>query len=434
MSRRSTRTERRSRSSRVDFGTPEVFNSRSRRVSGRLTKSEVGALMLLLAADAVSEDGREERDMLSTERLALEMGLVSTNHAPLGSPEIPKNLSDVDISASSAGDSDSVGERVIIPSQADEEYTNVPTHALLVEDILLRVMNFLPWESVLRARGVNKFFLRLSLSFLIVCRPPRNTTPALFIPCHEDLMMNEGMIEAQLSSTRGSWVCSECGMLGNFRTLRLKPCCQVSRSEGQRMFIGQLRRDGTVPMVKWLISTVLQIPSDALISVENHRNKTSNRGKGCAWVTLRDSAVSSLLKYHHRIFFDSVRGVEGVWLVPSHSREVLAAVASLRGSMPDRAKHMPRNTIVVETPLSVLSPIPAPPRPAIPIEGMNMPSPGLTVQLPLPPPPAPLPPSSSSAPYEVSSTSNPRKGSKPRGPWRHDPYSFSLIISPQFHY
>ncbi|ORC88010.1 uncharacterized protein TM35_000192540 [Trypanosoma theileri] len=433
MSRRSTRTERRLRSIRVDVGNAEAFTTRSRRVSGRLTKSEVGSLMLLLAADAVLEDGREERDMLSTERLALKMGLLNMNHAPLGSPELPKNFSDVDGSASSAGDSDSVVERAINPSQADEEYTNVPTHPFLIEHILLNVMEFLPWESLLRTRGVNKFFFRLSLSFLSVCRPPRSTTPALFIPCHEDLLMNEDIIEAQLSSARGSWVCSECGMLVNLRTSRLKPCCQNSRPEGQRMFIGQLRRDGTVPMVKWLMSTVLQVPSDALISVENHRNKTSNRGKGCAWVTLRESAVSSLLKYHHRIFFDSVRGVEGVWVVPSHSREMLATVASVRGSMPDRAKHMPRNTLVVEMPLSVLSPVPPPPRPAIPIDRMNMIS--LTPP-PLLPLPMPLPPTSSMSPppYDVSSMLNQRSGPKPRGPWRHDPYSFSLIISPQFHY
>ncbi|KEG07462.1 hypothetical protein DQ04_09721000 [Trypanosoma grayi] len=411
MTTRATRVERRLRGPRVNVRGAEVAVVRPREFSRHVVNKDVSFFMLLLAADAVTEHRRDESDMLSTERLAFEMGLVNMGCAPLGSPEIPKNLSDVDGSASSAGDSDSVADRTHNAASIVEDEEKFHSRDVFRDDILLRVMGFLPWQCVLHIRGVNKIFLRHSLTFVTVCRPVHNSTPAIFIPCHDDLLTNEKAVEAELATARGPWICSQCGMPTDSRTTCHKPCGQFQRPSGQRMFLGQLRRDGTVPMVKWLLSTVLQVPPGALMSVENHRNKTSNRGKGCAWVTLCDASVPNLLDYHHRIFYDAVRGVEGVWVVPPKGREALAAVATARGAMSDRPKHMPRNTLVVEMPLSVLPPAPPPPRPVASVDRTCV----------SPPPP-----------YEISLLTSMHGYKKQHGPWRYDPYSLRVAASPLF--
>lgn len=381
-------------------------------LEGYSTGGDTGIAMLYFAAETAVGEQTEERQMLSTERLALEMGLLNMNHAPLSSPEVPKAFADFESSVSSAGDTDSLADRFNNYFQCEDEVRKMFSSTFLQEKDLLRVLSFLPWRCVLQLRAVNKQFLRLSLTFVAVCRLPRCSKPALFIPCQEDLMANESRVEAELSHARGAFICQECGQSLNAGALSLKQCCQSSALGMRRLFVGQLRRDGTVPMIKWLLLTVFGLPPSSFISAENHRNKSSNHGKGCAWVVLQNNAASHVLSYDHRLFFDNVKGVEGVWLVPEEGKEQLAFVAQARGCAQDRSKHMPRNTLVVEVPHSAeRQPPPA----------FRAPRRLLTAESYAPSLPSYVPP----ATYMEST--------KQLAQWHHDPYASHIVLRSFLH-
>ncbi|RNF00286.1 hypothetical protein TraAM80_07686 [Trypanosoma rangeli] len=367
--------------------------------------------MLHLIAEAASGYGEEEHNTLSTERLVTEMGLMNMMQASLPSTQKLQTIPVLHACAFSHGRSDSAAGRVKYPFYGKEKAQRVDENIFLQNDILHLVLSFLPWRCVLQVRGVNKKSLLLSLSFVTVCRLPHSDVPALFIPCHEDLMANEGRLEAELSPTRGLCDALRCGPLS------VSPSADVRARESpscnhQRMFVGQLRRDGTVPMIKWFLLTILQMPPESLVAVENHRNRASKRGKGCVWLTLRDRAASDVLSYHHRVFFDSVWNVEGVWLVPPSYEEQLFALASVRGNQAGRSKHLPRGTLVVEMPTSAVSPATTP----------VLLSPVSTAQTPVAPSPT-----SSLFPQRAFPSSKNRL--KLRGSWRYNPYSFTSPIS-----
>ncbi|EKF39561.1 hypothetical protein MOQ_000205 [Trypanosoma cruzi marinkellei] len=410
MKRRTTRFERRMRTIHIGGGTFEGLPRAARGPWGRMGNKEIRDCMFHLVAEAASKYIREGYSMLSSERLAAEMGLADMKRVTLSLTEPLKTVADAETSLSSAGDSDSFTERVKNPFQGKKEAKRAFSSVLLQNDILLRVLSFLSWRCVLQVRGVNKQFLFLSFSFVTVCRIPYSEIPGLFIPCHEDLMMNERKLEAQLAPARGLCACLEYGPMPGSPLTCSKSCSECSSFSDKRMFIGQLRRDGTVPMIKWLLLTVLQLPPKSFVSVENHRNRTSKRGKGCVWLTLRDDATKVLLSYHHRVFFDSVRNVEGVWLVPPRCREQLAALANTRGALIERSKHLPRGTLVVEMPNSVFSTITASTTQSFLSTKQTSASP-----FPSPPPPVPF--------------SNLQACRKLRGMWRYDPYSFTSPVS-----
>ncbi|CCW66331.1 unnamed protein product [Phytomonas sp. Hart1] len=195
------------------------------------------------------------------------------------------------------------------------------------------VFSCLTWQETLRVREVSRFHYLQSLPFACLTRLPISRQPAVFIPCHEDLDNDEQRIE---------------------QALRPRP----RATRGCRIFLGQLRRAGTVAMVRWLLGRVLNAPSGTLVSVENHRNAITGQGKGCVWPTILDTPTAlRLLRANHRMLFDSVGGVEGMWVMPVSEEKALKTEIQRRNRDEYRPKHLPRGTIVVELPVSLSQPV-----------------------------------------------------------------------------
>ncbi|KPA85798.1 hypothetical protein ABB37_00144 [Leptomonas pyrrhocoris] len=323
------------------------------RPSKRMLNREIGVLLLVLAAQTIM--GVVNMDnALSTELMAESEsfhGRPSLNNkhyshsscyyssASSADKEMP--YLDVSEGMSSSGTSSDASEscdddrdeedvaaallasRLTIPRRANQRFAHD-------EDVWENIFSSLPWDAATQARELSKFHFGESLAHVTIARMPQSKTVALFIPCPEDLDGDDMAVEAELAP-------------------RLASADGASGSSGQRLFLGQLRRTGTVPMVRWLVNTVFNAPPGALVSVENRRNTRTQRGKGCAWATISDAAtVERMLGAHHRLFFDTVDGVEGVWLVPEGYEDALQTEVSLRSEGSAHPKHMPRGTIVVE--------------------------------------------------------------------------------------
>lgn len=338
----------------------------------RILNKEIGLVMLLLAAHTVSEMNGLE-DALSTELVAeaypfadrpsMNDTFSSRSNSIPTTPAAGKCLQLLDlsegVSSSPSAESDSsdkydeeAEDEAVMEEVLSQLSTPSARHQFLQDtDAWEIILSYLPWEEVLNVRGVNKFLFRQSLSFVAVTRLPQTKTPAFFIACREDFDENEMEVEAALQLVQAPWSCPNCGLFNDKRPVCSNIRCQAPRPvSGQRMFFGQLRRNGTVPMVRWLVNYVFNAPSGALLCVENHRNSHTHRGKGCAWPTIQhEETVQHLLQAHHRLFFDNFGGVEGVWVVPRGAETALATEVSKRynGS---HQKHMPRGTIVVELP------------------------------------------------------------------------------------
>ena len=238
--------------------------------------------------------------------------------------------------------------------------------------VMTEVFSYLSWREVVQLRGVSRDWLRCSLPSATICRLPNSKTRAIFVPCTDDLARDDDALEASLvSGNTHDWDCPMCGMYNLYSRIQCanSTCSTLSPAHwmAKRIFLGQLRRENTVTFVKWLFNHVLDIdPSEALVSVENHRDRETGRGKGCAWVSInkRDN-VKKLLSLHHRAFYDLYEDVEGMWIV--HPRDVDALAKrtnSIANSNKGRthgkhaspsgrdwrqhAQHMPRSPIVAE--------------------------------------------------------------------------------------
>ncbi|KAK7198745.1 hypothetical protein NESM_000839200 [Novymonas esmeraldas] len=345
------------------------------RSSKRMLNQEISLLMLILAAQTITGMVNIKDSVLSTELVADSQSfhgrpsLKNENHSSssyYSSGSSDKHVPFMDLSegvSSSTADSDvsenfddDHDEEEVVAARLASQLTTprrANTHFTHNEDVWENIFSFLPWEVAVQVRGVSRFHFRQSLPRATIARMPHSKAPAIFIPCLEDLDSNELEVEAELTQqSQTQWSCASCGLFNAQRSVCGNNRCQQPRPHsGQRLFLGQLRRTGTVPMVRWLVNTVFNAPAGALVSVENRRNTHTQRGKGCAWPTINDEAtVRRMLDAHHRLFFDCVNGVEGVWLVPESREGDLQAEVSMRYSGGAHQKHMPRGTIVVETP------------------------------------------------------------------------------------
>ena len=152
------------------------------------------------------------------------------------------------------------------------------------------------------------------------------------------------------SQTR-PWLCAACGHTNSpYRATcnnnsntnphhhHSATCNAVNPSHwnSQRLFMGQLRRSGTIPFVLWLLRDVMGVDiATNVMAVENHRDRNTGRGKGCAWVTVAThgnttAAAGALLSLHHRAFFDTIHGVEGIWLTAPDTAAALDSESALR--------------------------------------------------------------------------------------------------------
>ncbi|KAG5479675.1 hypothetical protein CUR178_03438 [Leishmania enriettii] len=346
----------------------------AQRSSKRMLNREISLLMLILAAQTITGMVNIQDSVLSTE-------LVADSHSFRGRPSLKsesysssyyssassdKHVAFMDtsegISSSTGGsdvsenfDDDSDEEDIVETRFASQLTAPHRTSIYFThnEDIWEDIFSFLPWNAALQVRGVSRFHFRQSLPRVTIARMPQSKMPAIFIPCLEDLDSDEMEIEAELAPHHQTqWSCPHCCLFNSQGSVCSNSRCQQPRPQnGQRLFLGQLRRTGTVPMVRWLVNNVFNASTGALVSVENRRNTHTQRGKGCAWPTISDGAtVKRMLDAHHRLFFDSVGGVEGVWLVPAGCEMALQSEVSMRCNGGAHQKHMPRGTIVVETP------------------------------------------------------------------------------------
>jgi len=338
----------------------------------RMLKKEIALMFLILASQTVSE--------LSLRETSLSTELIADDHFFTERPSLYKRFSPSDTSTSNPSSEKHISYTVLSedmlsssPSTIeedgdDEEENQVAEESITVlggtprsinriafaydEQVWERILGFLPWRCTLATRGVSRWVFRQTLPYVSVMRLPKTRHPAIFLPCHHDLDATEDVVEHGLSPQCIPWHCMHCGLFNMARNECAKPRCNGTRSSnGCRMFLGQLRRSGTVPLVSWLVDYVFDAPRGALFCVENHRNLNTGRGRGCAWPTISDAnTVHRMLASHHRLFFDDVEGVEGVWLVPLTGKAVLQEESYLRGESGPRHKHMPRGTMVVELP------------------------------------------------------------------------------------
>ena len=325
----------------------------SSRLSRRMLSREIGVLMLILAAQTImgvtnmdnalgkevmaESESFHGRPSLNNKNYAYSSSYYSSAEKELPYMEVSDGMSSSGTSpdASESCDDDRDEEEVAAARLASRLTTprRVNQRFAQDEDVWENIFSLLPWEAATQARALSKYHFGDALAHVTIARMPQSKVAAVFIPCLEDLDGDEMAVEAELAPQLAS--------------------ADAPLSGGQRLFLGQLRRTGTVPMVRWLVNKVFNAPPGALVSVENRRNTRTQRGKGCAWATINDAAtVERMLGAHHRLFFDTVEGVEGVWLVPEGHEDALQTEVSLRNDGSAHAKHMPRGTIVVEIPES----------------------------------------------------------------------------------
>lgn len=392
-------------------------------VGRRAMNKELGVLMLLLAAETVTDCCVTADNALSTELFATSTTKMINN----------KVLSEPFDCISSAGDSDSATP---LPESHDDlcDYA-APDFGLAVVEVMKKplshdgviidnVLSFLSWKEALSVRQLNRLWFEQSLPFSIVCRMPMTGCPAVFVPCRRDLDAFEHHDEAKYSQCSEiaacRWTCEVCGWTNERRALCGNRLCQsmspiTTTSAVHRIFLGQLRREATVPFLKWIFEEILEEPS-ALMMVENHRHKMTGRGKGCSWVYLRtESACHKLLTYHRRIFYDTFGGIEGAWIVHPSQVESLAVETAYRGYSLNRPRHLPRNAIVTELPAATMPMI------------LSYPSPQVHSQLP--------PSVVHAAPWhplkKTIDVAPPAYGSSGPAIRRHNPYASSQTFGPQ---
>ncbi|CAD2218464.1 hypothetical protein ADEAN_000595300 [Angomonas deanei] len=360
---------------------PAYHEVNTKRSFKKIIGHEISFIMLLLAAQTLSDLGLMN-NFLSTElmsdafrftgRPSHDDDRFSSSYSSYYSDEKCYTYSSELSEGVSSSNSNTEGTKSGEDEDEEEEEThrNAALHYVSTrssatqrafnrnDKVWYNIMGFLSFEENLNIRAVSKFHFRQSLNFAAVMRMPNTGAPAVFIPCRVDLEKNEQVVEDSLSTPKpDSWTCLQCGLYNRDSTATTcaEMYCQAPRPASQcRLFLGQLRRDATVPMVKWLMEEVVQANPQDLIMVENHRNAHTRRGKGCAWPTVRTDTGSAdrLLSLHHRLFFDALNGVEGVWWVPNNAESInaLEKEANARAAGASHPKHMPRGTIVVELP------------------------------------------------------------------------------------
>jgi hypothetical protein len=229
----------------------------------------------------------------------------------------------------------------------------------LPEEIRRKVCSYLSWRECVKLKALNNAWRVATEEVVVQEMLPETDTPAFFIHCPQGLL-DDNTVEAKLRCQHPTkWRCSTCGFCNSeTRILCGNRSCQIpcaTHRDCARLFLGQLRREGTVPFLKWLVEGVFGSPQHPVTidNVENHRQLMTSRGKGCAWVYLTNRAMAdTVMQYDHRIFLDvhAWTGREGVWLVEKEAQGALQEAAKIRGYVRGRDLVLPRNTLVVEYP------------------------------------------------------------------------------------
>eukprot|EP00672_Neobodo_designis_P026181 CAMPEP_0174832424 /NCGR_PEP_ID=MMETSP1114-20130205/3668_1 /TAXON_ID=312471 /ORGANISM="Neobodo designis, Strain CCAP 1951/1" /LENGTH=596 /DNA_ID=CAMNT_0016066283 /DNA_START=71 /DNA_END=1861 /DNA_ORIENTATION=+ len=223
------------------------------------------------------------------------------------------------------------------------------------------ITSFLPWRDCLALRQSNKAWRAAADETVRVTTLPSNgDVRAMFLPCPRDVDADT-TTEARLKCRHASkWRCPYCAFCNSeTRILCGNRHCQIpcpTHLDCARLFLGQLRREGTVPFITWLVESVLGSEANPMhiVNAENHRQLSTGRGKGCSWIYLASRSMApTVLNYHHRVFtdVDPVTKREGVWIVAPADAEALAADVSARATYDaSRSLLLPRGALVVEYP------------------------------------------------------------------------------------
>jgi hypothetical protein len=244
------------------------------------------------------------------------------------------------------------------------------------------VCAYLPWRDCFALRQTCKSWKTATLETVMVASlPSKPDQPALFLPAPREIEADHTTEAALRCKHPSKWRCLFCGFCNSeTRILCGNRACQVpcaSHRDCARLFLGQLRREATVPFLRWLVEGVMASPANpaCIVNAENHRHLATGRGKGCAWIYLECATMASaVLNFHHRVFADveSTTGREGVWIVDHGAELQLAADVERRATYdPHRSLVLPRCPLVVEYPCRQ----PYPALPAAPTSAMQQPNP-----------------------------------------------------------
>jgi len=211
---------------------------------------------------------------------------------------------------------------------------------------LIQALPYLTFQDLLRARlvrfswneaapltfnaGVGAFFMKLPQGDLY----PTDSAPWGPPP--------------QLS---GRWQCPSCATWSAcIKNKCVNPVCR--QPQPKRLFVGQLRKEGTAALLRWI--TAMLLPSLHVTHIESHTNaKERHRGRGCAWLDVATEADrNSVLSLHGRVFVDAEMGKDGVWVggTSQEARMFLRSFATSRLGDRNRGSHLPRTALVVEVP------------------------------------------------------------------------------------
>jgi hypothetical protein len=226
---------------------------------------------------------------------------------------------------------------------------------LLPDDVMRHVLEFMPLQEVQRVRGVCGRWAAAAQE--IAPTPLGATADAVFMRWTAPRVASKKSV--------CQWLCLACGQRAT-GTRRCDACFTPIATAACRVFLGQLRKERTTPLVHFVLGMLL--PDVEVLHVESHTN-AAGRGKGCAWVYLSSmDAAAAVVELHKRVFVDAdADGREGVWyvardeLVPS-----LGAMAAECAAAARRLTVLPKQPLVAELPESLRgAALPAPPqRPA----------------------------------------------------------------------
>ena len=139
------------------------------------------------------------------------------------------------------------------------------------------------------------------------------------------------------------WLCALCTTWSpHTQPHCVNPACR--RPQHHRLFVGQLRKEGTASLLRWVCGMV--VPSMVVSHVESHTNpREGHRGKGCAWIDVPNASdVAYALTLHGRCFVDEDNdGREGVWVTGTSvdAKKRLKGFAAWRAEGP-RTRVLPR--------------------------------------------------------------------------------------------
>ena len=179
--------------------------------------------------------------------------------------------------------------------------------------------------------------------------PPPAAATATFVPVLDSV----AQLRPQATpSNRGNvpWRCGNCTAYTHAQ--RCAYCGAPRDSVAFRVFVGQLCRERTQPLVLAMLQHLCVDLSAPPLHIEAHTDSRNGHGKGCAWVYTNEGAdVHKVVKALHRgALMDVVDGRVGFWKLPEQwSQAERFEFAAARRAQCECPTHMlPRAPVMAE--------------------------------------------------------------------------------------